>query len=252
MSNPLRFTLPRMKYKKYLVLVPFFSLIPIAPNFAYGADCSQSACIDVYTRNGEIIIEGHKGSGPTKKKVITKVPNSPKPTVKKKPVPPKPSGTPVPKVKRTNKPRIVKKVIQAPAVSLSDRLVKLLPTAGVAYQPEIEPLINVPVYFWCDLPAIFQSRVNVIGEIVDVALRPSFTWSFGDGTFMSSIENGAPYPDGKIRHTYSQPGTYLVTLLSTWNGNFTHNGVSRAITGTVKKTSVATVTVVSAPTTFVN
>jgi hypothetical protein len=69
---------------------------------------------------------------------------------------------------------------------------------------------------------------------------------------MSSIENGAPYPDGKIRHTYSQPGTYLVTLLSTWNGIFTHNGVSRAITGTVKKTSVATVTVVSASTTFVN
>ena len=230
-----------MKYKKYLVLVPIFSLIPLLPNYASGAECTQSACIDVYTRNGEIVIEGHKGSGPIKKKVITKVP-----------IVPKALGTPAPKVKRTYKPRTVKKVTKAPAVSLSDRLVKLLPTAGVAYQPEIEPLINVPIYFWCDLPTIFQSRVNVVGEIVDVALRPSFTWSFVDGTFMSSIENGAPYPDGKIRHTYSQPGTYLVTLLSTWNGIFTHNGVSRAITGTVKKTSVATVTVVSAPTTFVN
>ena len=241
-----------MKYKKYLVLVPIFSLIPLLPNYASGAECTQSACIDVYTRNGEIIIEGHKGSGLIKKKVITKVPSVPKPTITKKAPPPKALGTPAPKVKRTYKPRTVKKVTKAPAVSLSDRLVKLLPTAGVAYQPEIEPLINVPIYFWCDLPTIFQSRVNVVGEIVDVALRPSFTWSFGDGTFMSSIENGAPYPDGKIRHTYSQPGTYLVTLLSTWNGIFTHNGVSRAITGTVKKTSVATVTVVSAPTTFVN
>ena len=241
-----------MKYKKYLVLVPIFSLIPLLPNYASGAECTQSACIDVYTRNGEIIIEGHKGSGLIKKKVITKVPSVPKPTITKKAPPPKALGTPAPKVKRTYKPRVVKKITQAPAVSLSDRLIKLLPTAGVAYQPEIEPLINVPIYFWCDLPTIFQSRVNVVGEIVDVALRPSFTWSFGDGTFMSSIENGAPYPDGKIRHTYSQPGTYLVTLLSTWNGIFTHNGVSRAITGTVKKTSVATVTVVSAPTTFVN
>ena len=241
-----------MKYKKYLVLVPIFSLIPLLPNYASGAECTQSACIDVYTRNGEIIIEGHKGSGLIKKKVITKVPIIPKPTITKKAPPPKALGTPAPKVKRTYKPRTVKKVTKAPAASLSDRLVKLLPTAGVAYQPEIEPLINVPIYFWCDLPTIFQSRVNVVGEIVDVALRPSFTWSFGDGTFMSSIENGAPYPDGKIRHTYSQPGTYLVTLLSTWNGIFTHNGVSRAITGTVKKTSVATVTVVSAPTTFVN
>ena len=241
-----------MTYKKYLVLVPIFSLIPLLPNYASGAECTQSACIDVYTRNGEIVIEGHKGSGPIKKKVITKVPIVPKPTITKKAPPPKALGTPAPKVKRTYKPRTVKKVTKAPAVSLSDRLVKLLPTAGVAYQPEIEPLINVPIYFWCDLPTIFQSRVNVVGEIVDVALRPSFTWSFGDGTFLSSIENGAPYPDGKIRHTYSQPGTYLVTLLSTWNGIFTHNGVSRAITGTVKKTSVATVTVVSAPTTFVN
>ena len=241
-----------MKYKKYLVLVPIFSLIPLLPNYASGAECTQSACIDVYTRNGEIIIEGHKGSGLIKKKVITKVPSVPKPTITKKAPPPKALGTPAPKVKRTYKPRTVKKVTKAPAVSLSDRLVKLLPTAGVAYQPEIEPLINVPIYFWCDLPTIFQSRVNVVGEIVDVALRPSFTWSFGDGTFLSSIENGAPYPDGKIRHTYSQPGTYLVTLLSTWNGIFTHNGASRAITGTIKKTSVATVTVVSAPTTFVN
>ena len=241
-----------MKYKKYLVLVPIFSLIPLLPNYASGAECTQSACIDVYTRNGEIVIEGHKGSGPIKKKVITKVPIVPKPTITKKAPPPKALGTPAPKVKRTYKPRTVKKVTKAPAVSLSDRLVKLLPTAGVAYQPEIEPLINVPIYFWCDLPTIFQSRVNVVGEIVDVALRPSFTWSFGDGTFLSSIENGAPYPDGKIRHTYSQPGTYLVTLLSTWNGIFTHNGASRAITGTIKKTSVATVTVVSAPTTFVN
>ena len=241
-----------MTYKKYLVLVPIFSLIPLLPNYASGAECTQSACIDVYTRNGEIVIEGHKGSGPIKKKVITKVPIVPKPTITKKAPPPKALGTPAPKVKRTYKPRTVKKVTKAPAVSLSDRLVKLLPTAGVAYQPEIEPLINVPIYFWCDLPTIFQSRVNVVGEIVDVALRPSFTWSFGDGTFMSSIENGAPYPDGKIRHTYSQPGTYLVTLLSTWNGIFTHNGASRAITGTIKKTSVATVTVVSAPTTFVN
>ena len=241
-----------MTYKKYLLLVPIFSLIPLVPNSASGADCLKSACIDVYTHNGEIIIEGRKGSGPIKKKTITKVPSAPKAKVSKKAIPPKPSGTPVPKVKRTYKPRVVKKITQSPAVSLSDRLIKLLPTAGVAYQPEIEPLINVPVYFWCDLPAIFQSRVNVVGEIVDVALRPSYTWSFGDGTFMSSIENGAPYPDGKIRHTYSQPGTYLVTLLSTWNGIFTHNGASRAITGTIKKTSVATVTVVSAPTTFVN
>jgi hypothetical protein len=225
---------------------------------AVAADqCQETACVNVYTDNNQIIIEARKGNT-TVKKTIAQAPKRaavkviPKPKAVPLFFPPKLIAKPVikkPTVKRTYKPRVKKAVTK---VNLSDRLTKLVPTAGVAYQPEFEPLVNVPVYFWCDLPTLFQSRVNVVGEIVDVALRPSYTWSFGDGTFMSSIENGAPYPDGKIRHTYSQPGTYLVTLLSTWNGIFTHNGASRAITGTIKKTSVATVTVVSAPTTFVN
>jgi PKD repeat protein len=135
-------------------------------------------------------------------------------------------------------------------VNLSDRLTKLVPTAGVAYQPEFEPLVNVPVYFWCDLPTLFQSRVDIIGEVVDVALRPSFVWSFGDGSVYATTENGAPYPAGTIHHTYKQPGTYQVSLLTTWNGTYTHNAAARAVTGTVKKVSFALITIVNAPTTF--
>jgi PKD repeat protein len=120
----------------------------------------------------------------------------------------------------------------------------------VAYQPEFEPLVNVPVYFWCDLPTLFQSRVDIIGEVVDVALRPSFVWSFGDGSVYATTENGGPYPAGTIQHTYKQPGTYQVSLLTTWNGTFTHNAAARAVTGTVKKVSLALITIVNAPTTF--
>jgi PKD repeat protein len=107
------------------------------------------------------------------------------------------------------------------------------------------------VYFWCDLPSLFQSRVDIIGEVVDVALRPSFTWSFGDGSVYSTTENGSPFPDGTIRHTYSRPGRYVVSLLTTWNGSYTHNAQVRAVTGTVKKISLAEVTVVQAPTQFI-
>jgi PKD repeat protein len=126
----------------------------------------------------------------------------------------------------------------------------MVPTAGVAYQPEFEPLVNVPVYFWCDLPTLFQSRVDIIGEVVDVALRPSFVWSFGDGSFYSTTENGAPHPNGTIHHIYKQPGTYEISLLTTWNGTYTHNAAARAVTGTVKKVSIALITVVKATTTF--
>ena len=215
--------------------------------------CQESACINVYTENNQIIIEARRGNT-TVKKTIAQAPKKVvvKTTPKKRAVPLffPPAAQPVvkkPTVKRTYKPRIKKAVTQ---VNLSDRLTKMVPTAGVAYQPEFEPLVNVPVYFWCDLPTLFQSRVDIIGEVVDVALRPSFVWSFGDGSVYVTTENGAPYPAGTIHHTYQQPGTYQVSLLTTWNGTCTHNAAARAVTGTVKKVSIALITIVNAPTTF--
>lgn len=222
----------------------------IAP--ARGDDCAEKACITVYTENNQIIIEAKKGNT-TAKKSIAQAPKkaavkpSPKPTVRPLFFPPaatKPVVT-KPKIKRTYKPQK-----STTSVNLSDRLTKMVPTAGVAYQPEFEPLVKTDVYFWCDLPTIFQSRVDIIGEIVDVTLRPSFTWSFGDGSVMSTTENGAAYPNGTIRHSYSKPGSYVITLLTTWNGSFTHNAQIRAVTGTVKKVAVAAITVVQGPTHF--
>ena len=224
----------------------------IAP--ARGDDCAEKACITVYTENNQIIIEAKKGNT-TAKKSIAQAPKkaavkpSPKPTVRPLFFPPaatKPVVT-KPRIKRTYKPRVKKSTT---SVNLSDRLTKMVPTAGVAYQPEFEPLVKTDVYFWCDLPTIFQSRVDIIGEIVDVTLRPSFTWSFGDGSVMSTTENGAAYPNGTIRHSYSKPGSYVITLLTTWNGSFTHNAQIRAVTGTVKKVAVAAITVVQGPTHF--
>ena len=223
---------------------------------AVAADqCQKTACVNVYTENNEIIIEAHKGNSKVKK-TITQAPKktavkvAPKPKAVPLFFPPTAAAKPVvkkPAIKSTYKPKIKKAVTR---VNLSDRLTKMVPTAGVAYQPEFEPLVNVPVYFWCDLPTLFQSRVDIIGEVVDVALRPSFVWSFGDGSFYSTTENGAPYPSGTINHTYKQPGTYQISLLTTWNGTYTHNAAARAVTGTVKKVSIALITIVKATTTF--
>ena len=219
---------------------------------ARGDDCAEKACITVYTENNQIIIEAKKGNT-TAKKSIAQAPKkaavkpSPKPTVRPLFFPPAKPVVSKPRVKRSYKPRVKKSTT---SVNLSDRLTKMVPTAGVAYQPEFEPLVKTDVYFWCDLPTIFQSRVDIIGEIVDVTLRPSFTWSFGDGSVMSTTENGAAYPNGTIRHSYSKPGSYVITLLTTWNGSFTHNAQVRAVTGTVKKVAVAAITVVQGPTHF--
>ena len=226
---------------------------------AIANDCKETACVNVYTENNQIIIEARKGDK-TVKKTIAQSPKKPvvkaKPT--KKPLPffllPEPKKPVVkkpvvkkPVVKKPSKPRVKKTVTK---VNLSDRLTKLVPTAGVAYQPEFEPLVHVPVYFWCDLPRLFQSRVEIIGEVIDVALRPSYLWSFGDGSTFSTTESGAAYPYGLIHHIYSKPGVYVVTLATTWNGTYTHNAQLRAVTGSVVKISLAEITIVAAPTTF--
>ena len=238
-----------------VALLVIFALIVAVPTAAAADQCEEKACINVYTDNNQIIIEARKGNTSVKKSISqapkkAAVKPTPKPTVRPLFFPPAPAKPVIkkPTVKRTYKPRTTKRPT---SINLSDRLTKLVPTAGVAYQPEFEPLVNVPVYFWCDLPSLFQSRVDIIGEVVDVALRPSFTWSFGDGSVYSTTQNGAPYPNGTIRHTYSRPGTYVVSLLTTWNGSYTHNAQVRAVTGSVKKISIAEITVVQAPTHFI-
>lgn len=238
-----------------LILISLLITTSLHTPVASAEECQVNACVDVYTQDGKIIIEGRKGgvtaTAPAPVKPTSKA--TPKkiapPPVKKKVTPPKP------KVTKKAVPKVSTPTPQPPApqsASLNDRLIKALPTAGIAYQPEYEPLVGVPVFMWTDLPTSFMTQVKIVGEIVDVALRPSFTWSFGDGTFLSTTDVGAPFPDGKIKHTYSNPGTYLITLISTWNGTYTHNAQTRAITGTVKTTSIVTITVVNSPTRFMN
>lgn len=242
---------PLIALSLILFLAP--TLAPALQTVASANDCQVTACVDVYTQDGKIIIEGRKGSvsappvksppkkvtpPPVKKKVTPPAPKVRKKSVPKKVAPKKSTPTPQPPIPQSE--------------SLNDRLIKALPTAGIAYQPEFEPLVDVPVYMWSDLPTSFMTQVKIVGEIVDVALRPSFTWSFGDGTFLSTTDVGAPFPDGKIKHTYANPGTYIVTLISTWNGTYTHNAQTRAITGTVKTTSIVSITVVTSPTRFKN
>lgn len=236
-----------------------------APDRLSAAQCSGRTCVDVYIENGQIVIEGKKGSEKkttslAKRKVVvatpTKMPVAKKPTptpkvttTRRSPVYVAPRKKVVPKVtpKKVSR-KVLRKV--APAVSLNDKLVRLLPTALIAKQPAKNVLVNVPVIYWCDLPTIFRTKVLVVGEVVDVTMRPSFLWSFGDGKFLVTTESGGPYPAQQITHTYAHAGTYVVTMLATWGGTWSHNGVARAITGRIRKLSVMKLAVENGPTRF--
>ncbi len=238
---------------KILTLITALTTATITPLAA--ADC-EITCVDVYTQDGQLIFEARKGSGPkasvaAKPKIVAK----PKARVLVKPkVVLKPPVISKRKLATPKKKSIPKKIapVAVAATSLSDRISKSLPTAGISYQPNFQPLINVPVYFWSDVPTLFRSKVDLIGESIDVAMRPSFTWSFGDGSFATSTDPGGPYPDGRITHVYSNPGTYPVILITTWGGSFTHNSIERAITGQIKKSSALSITVVAASNRFMN
>lgn len=245
---------------KKLTIIGALLFTLITPT-SQAVDCTK-ACLDVYTKDGQIVVEGTKGNGKKSVKKTTKtivakpsVKPSPKPSIKKVVLPPALKQRVAKKTVVKKKPVVKRKTVakrKTTTLSLADRLQKALPTGGVAYQPGFEPLVKVPVIFWSDIPRTFNQKFSIVGEVVDVTLRPSFTWSFGDGSIMNTTDPGAAYPNGSIQHTYLKPGTYLVTLLATWGGTWSHNGTIRAVTGEVKTTRFATVKVVSAPTAFIN
>ena len=223
---------------------------------AHAADCIEKACIDVYTQDGKIVIEGRKGSGPVEKKAVVPAPAKTRKPVVRKPATPKPkvTGSSKPKViTSTKKPVVRKKPTPTPtsaATSLSDKLIEMLPTAGIAYSPSFEPLIKVPVYFWCDIPEVVTKKIEIVGEIVEVSLRPTFIWHYGDGTIFMTRKAGAPYPDGEIQHSYLHQGHYQVELITSWDGDFTVQGATAHIPGEIKTVSIVPITVVAAPTRF--
>ena len=228
------------------------------------ADCSSKACIKVFTEDGQIVIEGKRGGGARKITATAKPAARPSKiqTVIPKPVATKPVATkPAPvqrrtltpppkksqdKAKKILKPQIKRKI--ATRISLNDRLVKLLPTAKIAKAPKVRGIINVPMIFWCDLPTRFAAQIPIVGEVVDIAMRPAFFWSFGDGDVLLTTLPGADYPQADISHTYRRPGRYLVTLVATWGGSWSVDGASRAITGKVRQVTVGIVDVLAAPT----
>jgi hypothetical protein len=241
--------------KKLLVIC---ALLIALPQPLWAADCNEKACIDVYTQDGKIVIEGRKGTGPKSSEAVT-----PKPAATQKPTPKpsqKPQVTPTqkPKVLSTKKPVVVKpRTIKKPtpgatkaATSLSDKLVEMLPTAGIAYSPSFQPLIKVPVFFWSDVPEVINKKISIVGEVVEVQLKPTFIWHYGDGVIYPTRKVGAPYPDGEIQHSYSNPGHYLIELITIWSGEFTVQGVKARIPGDIKTVSVLPITVVAAPSRF--
>ena len=247
-----------MAIKRYQIFALIF-LLPMPAAFA-AADCLDKTCVDVFTSDNQLIITAQKGAAkPTPKPASKKPVAKPKPVITVKPTP-KPTPKPLPKpiIKPTVKPKpvVTKKAIAKPiakpaAASLSDKLVKLLPVGDINFQPEVDPLVNLPVYFWTQTPTRFTALVPILDVVVYVNLTPSFTWSFGDGGLFVTTMQGAPFPIGGVTHTYKSSKDYSVNLRVTWTGTWSVNGVTTPISGNAITQSISrTISVAKAPTRF--
>jgi hypothetical protein len=239
-----------MVIKRYQIFVLIF-LLPMPAAFA-AADCLDKTCVDVFTSDNQLIITAQKGAAkPTPKPATKKPVVKPKPVTTIKPTP-KPTPKPIVKPKAVvTKKAIAKPVTKPAAVSLSDKLVKMLPVGDINYQPEVDPLVNLPVYFWTQTPTRFTALVPILDVVVYVNLTPTFTWSFGDGGLFVTTMQGAPFPIGGVTHTYKSSKDYSVNLRVTWTGTWSVNGVTTPIGGNAITQSISrTISVAKAPTRF--
>ena len=214
-----------MVIKRYQVGVITTALLLASPNAYAGDECVDKTCVDVFTQDNQLIITAQKdGKKPTAKPKVLKPTAKPviKPVAK-------------PSIKPTLKPKPIKK-LAAPkpkiaSASLSDRLIKLLPVGDINFQPEKDALVNMPVYFWTQTPQRFNAVVPILDLIVYVNLYATFVWSYGDGGFMTTTNQGAAFPLGAIKHTYKNNNQYQVGLKVIWRGSWSVNGVTTPISG---------------------
>jgi hypothetical protein len=239
-----------MVIKRYQIFALIF-LMPMPAALA-ATDCVDKTCVDVFTSDNQLIITAQKGAAkPTPKPATKKPVVKPKPVITIKPTP-EPTLKPIIKPTVKPKPVVTKKAIAKPAAaSLSDKLVKLLPVGDINFQPEADPLVNLPVYFWTQTPTRFTALVPILDVVVYVNLTSTFTWSFGDGGLFVTTMQGAPFPIGGVTHTYKNGKDYSVNLKVTWTGTWSVNGVTTPISGNAITQSISrTISVAKAPTRF--
>jgi hypothetical protein len=226
--------------RKFILSLALISIpIPsVSSATAAEPNCTNKVCVNVYTENGQLVIEGKKigaTATPTPRPATTIAPK-PKPTATRK---------------YTYKPRTSAPKPRNTSNSLADKVLQSLPTLQIAYQPEGKVLPKLPVIFWSDLPTFFNKDFRILGQRVSVNLKPKSLWSFGDGALLITDKSGRPYPSKEITHSYSVPGTYAVLVKTIWEGSFTVDGVTFPINGAIHQQSGVDVKVVGASTKFV-
>jgi hypothetical protein len=107
-----------------------------------------------------------------------------------------------------------------------DRFIEFLPPQSPSYQPATGTLVNLPTVFAAGQPAaIGQRQFDLAGFTIVITASATWLWQFGDGTSGVFDTPGGPYPDMSVSHSYRAAGTPQVVLTTTWDGEFTVDGL---------------------------
>jgi len=143
-----------------------------------------------------------------------------------------------------------------PALTLTDfRRLPIAPSPLTIQPARPQVLVNLPTIVYTDTATQAFTTV-LLGYPVQVEATPtSFTWDFGDGTDpLTTTSPGHPYPDDDVAHPYTRPGTYTITLTTTYAGRYRMAGTTTwlPVTGTATTTTTsAPIEAVDAPTRLV-
>jgi len=139
-----------------------------------------------------------------------------------------------------------------PELTLTDfRRLPIAPSPLTVQPARPQVLVNLPTIVYTD-PITQAFTTDLLGYPVEVDATPtSFTWDFGDGTDpVTTTSPGHPYPDHDVAHPYTRPGTYTITLTTTYAGRYRMAGTTTwlPVTGTATTTTTSPpITAVDAP-----
>lgn len=112
-----------------------------------------------------------------------------------------------------------------PAFTVEDFRRLPLPASGIRIQPAtLRTLVNVETNVYVDSRPVVLTA-TLLGMPVRVRATPArYAWTFGDGSRLRTTDPGGPYPRMSTTHVYRLPGRSLVTLVTSYTGEYSIAG----------------------------
>lgn len=109
---------------------------------------------------------------------------------------------------------------------VNQQVIRYIPALQPGFNPPDGSLTTVPVIFWTGQPTRFSPpNLSLSGHLVSIAAKPTWRWTWDDGTSVWKSVAGAQYPSRQITHQYRSPGQYRVGVTAVWQAKYTVSGI---------------------------